>query len=157
MRYLDNPFLILDVTSEDNRRTIVAQAEEQALYFDAERCNEARNTLTNPQRRISAEVRWFLGCNKITCNEIQELISDVCDEEMDDIPLRYYSDLTKLNINIACLEKRHMGNSSDGCFVRSFVFNCANTESNGFHCICICNHLYSYRRKKKDNLDCARK
>ncbi len=70
MLYNDNPFKILGVSPTDSRREIARQAEEKALLFDAQTCTDARTTLTNPQRRISAEIHWFLDCNSEEIKEI---------------------------------------------------------------------------------------
>ena len=56
MMLSENPFFILGVTPLDNRHQILALAEEKALLLDSEKCSEARNTLTTPQRRLVAEM-----------------------------------------------------------------------------------------------------
>ena len=62
MTYNDNPFKILNVSLTDTRREIASKTEEKTLLFDARKCTDAQTILTNPQRRISAEVHWFLDC-----------------------------------------------------------------------------------------------
>ena len=58
---LQNPFYILNATQRDNRQRIIALAEEQSLLSDADKCMAARAELTNPRKRISAEVAWLPG------------------------------------------------------------------------------------------------
>ncbi len=56
-----SPFHLLSVSMRDDRRRIVANAEEQALHLDAETCQKARADLTNPRTRLSAELAWLPG------------------------------------------------------------------------------------------------
>lgn len=56
-----SPFHLLSVSARDGRRQIVAQAEERALYLDADTCQKARSDLTNPRTRLSAEIAWLPG------------------------------------------------------------------------------------------------
>lgn len=61
MDLLQNPFYILYATQRDNRRRIMALAEERSLSSDADKCMAAQAKLTNPRKRISAEVAWLPG------------------------------------------------------------------------------------------------
>lgn len=61
MNLLENPFHILELSSRDNRRRIAEQAEDKALNIDSELCNSARADLTNPRKRLAAEVAWLPG------------------------------------------------------------------------------------------------
>ena len=61
MDLLRNPFYILNATQRDNRHRIMELAEKQSLLSDANKCMEARSELTNPRKRISAEVAWLPG------------------------------------------------------------------------------------------------
>ena len=61
MDLLQNPFYILNATQRDNRQRIIALAEEQSLLSDADKCMTARAELTNPNKRIAAEVAWMPG------------------------------------------------------------------------------------------------
>ena len=61
MNVFENPFYILGASTRDNRRRISALAEEKAFLSDPEIVDEARNALLIPQKRLEAELRWFLG------------------------------------------------------------------------------------------------
>ena len=61
MDLLRNPFYILNATQRDNRHRIMELAEKQSLLSDGNKCMEARSELTNPRKRISAEVAWLPG------------------------------------------------------------------------------------------------
>jgi len=56
-----NPFHILTASPRDNRRRIMELADERSLLLDSSECMEARSGLTNPRKRLSAEVAWLPG------------------------------------------------------------------------------------------------
>ncbi|SDR55271.1 hypothetical protein SAMN05443245_7644 [Paraburkholderia fungorum] len=56
-----SPFAILGVTTRDDRRRIVAVAEEMSLELDPDVCQKARSDLTSPRNRLIAEIAWFPG------------------------------------------------------------------------------------------------
>lgn len=56
-----SPFVILGVTTRDNRKRIVELAEEKSLDLDQEICQKARSDLTNPRNRLSVEMAWLPG------------------------------------------------------------------------------------------------
>ena len=59
MDFLQNPFHVLDVSPQDNRRRIMEQADARSLFQDPEECRNAATTLTNPRRRLLAEIAWL--------------------------------------------------------------------------------------------------
>ena len=61
MDILQNPFNILNATQRDSRHRIMELAEERSLVSDTDECMEARAELTNPRKRISAEIAWLPG------------------------------------------------------------------------------------------------
>ena len=76
MDFLDNPFYILDVTPQDNRRKIMEQSEERSLVQNPDVCRTAAATLTHPRRRLYAEISW-LPCTRLNhVEEIFELLHD---------------------------------------------------------------------------------
>ena len=105
MLYRDNPFYVLGASLADGRRDIVKRAEEQSLLIDSQKCNEACTVLTNPQRRISAEVHWFIDCDLTQEKEIQEYIKRVLSGEDDySLVMDRFSPLTQLNAQLACID-----------------------------------------------------
>lgn len=56
-----NPFALLAVTTRDDRRRIVEQAEEKSLELDHDTCQKARSDLVSPRTRLSAEMGWLPG------------------------------------------------------------------------------------------------
>lgn len=65
-----NPFFILGATPRDNRKRIMELAEERSLVMDADNCTQARSDLTNPRKRLIAEVAWLPGIGLASANEI---------------------------------------------------------------------------------------
>ncbi len=66
-----NPFSILGVTPLDDRRRIIANAEEHALHGDQAQCQRARSDLTNPRTRLHAELAWFPGVEAAVVEKLQ--------------------------------------------------------------------------------------
>lgn len=61
MELLKNPFFTLGATMRDDRRRILELAEEKSLLSDESSIRDATATLTNPRRRLAAEVGWLPG------------------------------------------------------------------------------------------------
>jgi len=76
MNILENPFYILGVTPSDNREKIIELAQEKSLTLDPAIVAEAKNTLTNPRKRISAEVAWFPGLSKSVTDNIIKVLEN---------------------------------------------------------------------------------
>ena len=81
MELASNPFYTLGATAEDGRRRIAELAEEKSLVEDEGSIREARSGLTNPRRRLAAEVGWLPGLGP---ERVAEAISvlDVYPEEI---------------------------------------------------------------------------
>ncbi len=56
-----NPFWILGASTRDNRRRIIELADEKLLHHDDEKYQKARQQLTAPRSRLSAEIAWLPG------------------------------------------------------------------------------------------------
>ena len=76
MRLIDNPFYILDVSTTDNRQTIISKAEEKSFFEDSSVCGEAQNILLNIIKRTSAELSWFPGTDNSKIREICDAIKN---------------------------------------------------------------------------------
>lgn len=74
MDLLQNPFHILNASPRDNRRRIMELADERSLLLDSSECMEARSELTNPRRRLSAEVAWLPGVGPKRAGEVLSLL-----------------------------------------------------------------------------------
>lgn len=70
MDLLQNPFHILAASPRDNRRRIMELADERSLLLDSNECMEACSELTNPRKRLSAEVAWLPGLSPTNAAKI---------------------------------------------------------------------------------------
>ena len=80
---LYSPFATLGVTTRDDRLRILEAAEERALVADPDLCQQARAILTNPRRRLEAELAWFPG----TSPKVAEKASSATVHEAMELPL----------------------------------------------------------------------
>jgi hypothetical protein len=70
MDLLQNPFHILTASPRDNRRRIMELADERSLLHDSSEVMEARSDLTNPRKRLSAEIAWLPGIGPKRAGEV---------------------------------------------------------------------------------------
>ena len=61
MELTKNPFFTLDATMRDGRRRIHELAEEKGLTLEESAVREASGMLTNPRKRVEAEIGWLPG------------------------------------------------------------------------------------------------
>lgn len=71
-----NPFWVLQVSTRDDARRIVAAAEERSLLIDHDACQKARLALTNPRKRLSAEMAWMPGVAPRAAEELAAALRD---------------------------------------------------------------------------------
>lgn len=90
LHFLQNPFALLGVTTRDDRRHIVEQAEEKSLELDYDACQKARSDLTNPRTRLGAEIGWLPGTSP---EKAWRLMSAL---HMDPVTVRKEPDLSTL-------------------------------------------------------------
>jgi len=72
MDLLLNPFYILGAMARDSKQTLVRLTDEASLRRDASECANARSILTNPRKRLTAEVAWLPG---VSPKRIEEVLS----------------------------------------------------------------------------------
>lgn len=71
-----NPFFLLRIPCTAGRREIVSAAEEMSFILDSESCSNAQNELINMNKRLSAEINWFLDADKATIDNIRASIEN---------------------------------------------------------------------------------
>lgn len=69
-----NPFALLGVSSRDDRRKIVEQAEHMSLELNHDDCQKARSDLTNPRNRLGAEIAWLPGVSPRKASQLLEIL-----------------------------------------------------------------------------------
>lgn len=74
MELAQNPFFILNVTTRNDRRRILEIAEEKSLLSDEDSVRGAAATLTNPRKRLSAEVAWLPGLSSKQIAEVMAVL-----------------------------------------------------------------------------------
>ena len=70
MELLTNTFFTLGATMRDDRRRIMALAEEKSLVSDETALRDATAVLTNPRRRLAAEIGWLPGLGPKRISEV---------------------------------------------------------------------------------------
>ena len=80
MDLLKNPFYIITASPRDNSRRIMDLADERSLLLDANESREARSDLTNPRKRLSAEVAWMPGIGPKRASELLSLLESSPDD-----------------------------------------------------------------------------
>lgn len=75
MDLLECPFHVLNASTRDDRRGLRRLADEQSLFGEAELCDSAFLMLTNPRKRLSAELAWFPGVSPTTAEVFMTKLS----------------------------------------------------------------------------------
>jgi hypothetical protein len=68
------PFAVLGATTRDDRRRVIALADERSLDLDPEVCQKARADLTNPRTRLAAEIAWLPGVSPLRAQSLVDLL-----------------------------------------------------------------------------------
>ena len=76
MTLRNNPFYILRVSCSAGRREIVLASDELSFLLDSEICSKAQNELINVNKRLSAEINWFIDVDANTIDQIRSNIDN---------------------------------------------------------------------------------
>lgn len=110
MDLLQNPFHILNASPRDNRRRITELADERSLLLDSSECMEARSELTNPRKRLSAEVAWLPGIGPKRVGEVLSLLES---SPADLLAVDNLSSIARANLLAAGLARLSDHNADD--------------------------------------------
>ncbi|WJW74702.1 hypothetical protein QVG61_09330 [Thiohalobacter sp. IOR34] len=83
MDLLENPFHILSASPRDDRRRIMELADERSLLLDSSACMQARSDLTNPRKRLSAEVAWLPGIGPKRAEDVLSILESSTSDLID--------------------------------------------------------------------------
>ena len=72
MSLTSNPFFVLGATPSDDRRRIMALANDRQLDGSEGAIREARSTLLTPRKRLAAEIAWLPGLGR---EEIRQVLA----------------------------------------------------------------------------------
>lgn len=95
MAIKNNPFYLLKVSSNAGRRVIASAADEMSFILDSETVSTAQNELINLNKRLSAEINWFIDADE---DAIESIRSSIDNEEP--ISTDGLSALSKLNATL---------------------------------------------------------
>jgi len=102
MDITQNPFHILNASPRDNRHRIMELADEHSLLLDSNECMAARSELTNPRKRLSAEVAWLPGIGPKRVGEILSLLES---SPMDLLAVDKLTSIARANVLAAGLAR----------------------------------------------------
>ena len=105
-----NPFALLGITTRDDRRRIVEQAEEKSLELDHDACQKARSDLTSPRMRLSAEMSWLPG---VSPRKATQFVSALHSDPMSVREESGLPTLAHLNLLAAAFESVDGNDSAD--------------------------------------------
>ena len=74
MYLIENPFYLLKASPKDNRKKLLELADEAAFDMDSIKANESRSILSNPRKRLEAEISFFPGNTKIQNKKIFNIL-----------------------------------------------------------------------------------
>lgn len=95
MSIKNNPFYILKISCNAGRREIVSAADEMSFFLDPNLCVKAQNDLINTNKRLSAEISWFMDVDSDTIDSIRTNL-----ENNEPISTDGLSPLSKLNASL---------------------------------------------------------
>ncbi len=96
----ENPFWLLGSSPRDSRKRIADLVEERSLISDDDDLVEASNTLTNPRRRLQAEIAWLPG---VAPKKAAEIVQMVIDDPRETLLQGSMSGLAKANVLASAL------------------------------------------------------
>ena len=110
MDIFDNPFWTLGATLRDNRRRIMELAEEKSLLADEDVIASASSTLTNPRKRLGAEIAWLPGVGPKRASELVAMLEASPEEilEQEGIP-----SLARANLLVGGLKSKSQSISKE--------------------------------------------
>ena len=74
MYLIENPFYLLKASPKDNRKKLLELADEAAFDMDSIKANESRSILSNPRKRLEAEISFFPGNTNIQNKKIFNIL-----------------------------------------------------------------------------------
>jgi len=102
MDILENPFWILDATTRDNKRRIMELTEEKSLLSDEGVISSASSFLTNPRKRLNAEIAWLPGLGP---KRASEAVLQIQNQPGEMLGKNNVSPLTRANLLAAGLKR----------------------------------------------------
>lgn len=114
----ENPFYILGASPRDNRAHIMELAEERSLTQDTDTVAEARSILTNPRKRLQAEVAWFPG---ISPRSIKGLLETISSSPENILHYDNCDGIAYINLLVAGIENRNLDEEDAANYIEEIV------------------------------------
>ena len=124
--FLETPFFVLGVTPESSRSEILAKAEEAALLDDPDRVSQCRATLTNPAKRLDAELRFLPG---VRTDEIEAICSALKKDPASVVnwPAEKLSGIARSNVMIAAVSSIDLSTSAKAPSLIPLIWDAAKS------------------------------
>lgn len=85
MKLSENPFFLLNASPRDRKVRLIELSEEAELFGDHEAAVSARNVLSNPRTRLSAEIAWFPGLSPRRVRDLLDQIAQGASPDIEDV------------------------------------------------------------------------
>ena len=105
MDLFENPFHVLAATPRDDRRRVMELSDERSLVLDSGDCMRARSELTNPRKRLSAEVAWLPGLSPKNAEKAMSWLAKPVQGMPPQKTLEALSPLVRANLLASGLQK----------------------------------------------------
>jgi hypothetical protein len=128
MDLLQNPFFLLAASPRDNRRRLTELADERSLLLDSSDCMEARSSLTNPRKRLSAEVAWLPD---IGPKRAMEVLSILESSPLDLLAIDKLPSVSKANLlsaGLARLQENRCGADDIANWIQELAWSFENID-----------------------------
>ena len=110
MNLLENPFYILGASPRDSRHKIVELSDERSLLVDSHECLKARSELTNPRKRLSAEIAWLPGVGP---KQTDQLIALLRSSPRDVLTIEKLPPVARANVLVSGFTQLRVQNVSE--------------------------------------------
>lgn len=111
MTVQNTPFFILGLPCSAGRREIAAAAEELILLLDSDSCTNAQNELINLNKRLIAELGWFIDFGKERIQIIRETIKQKAEIPTDGLTALSRFNASLYNFSISAEDPYELGYS----------------------------------------------
>lgn len=128
MDLFQNPFHLLSATLRDNQQRIMELADEKSLSLDSSDCLRARSDLTNPRKRLSAEIAWLPGIGPKRVVEVLNLLKSSVVDLLDIDKLTPIARANLLSAGISRLPNYSPDNVANWILEIAWAFENINPE-----------------------------
>ncbi|MEG0091751.1 MAG: hypothetical protein RSA20_08010 [Oscillospiraceae bacterium] len=104
MDIFSNPFYILGATPQDNEQQLEELKQEKSSWLDPITVSTAHSALTDPQKRLAAELCWFPNVSKSQVIEVMDLCTRMADGQPQTmVSFSSFKNIAALNFKVYTL------------------------------------------------------